>query len=903
MCRFVLSGGVSWLLLVVVVSQSTAADLTVTPRGQGPGIGGAERVLPPTLRNTAEFRFDLGKTYENPCDPDQIAVDALVTGPDKRTVTVPAFWCEPYAHKVETRPLDLSAIRVLRFFITASDFGKKASLSFELDDIEVFNSKTGARKLIEDFEGDLRWTNAKEVTLQKTAEQTHGGSSALLVRIDTTENSSWPGLNLDLPPDDWSGYDSLRFQFRPIAGLSRGSVGVEFYNKANDKFQSQAYQGEATVMAPTWRERTWMFATPPMPKTKWTAQGAGSWRLRLAVPAGGGYTIQLRARDASGETVAAPFTTQLQQMEPDGFIRTDPSGKRYFRFDSGKPYLAIGTNLIGSDLGTYHYYLPRFAKAGCNFARFWMSWHSMGIEGKELARYDQQRAAAMDGLVNLSRDLNTRLMFCLSDFREVNDARSNGCYWKDMAYSGICDGPVDFFRSEAAMAAYRKRLRYVVARWSASTAVHSWEFFNEVNITNGWKEAPEDVRRWHGAMSDYLHDIDPYKHIVTSSFATVPDDELWALPNLHMVQKHSYPGRFVTMDDVLEESVRVLWHREKPMIVGEFGRHYKNLWADADCEGGSLLEGIWGPVMAGAAGTGMPWWWQWMDKYGLYRHFEAFATFAKDVRWHEEAFTPVPSQDIVVQTVPDPNRRPGTIRIMPVKGTWSPAPFNRPVTVTVANDGTVEPAGLISSVVHGIVGHKVLHNPQTFNVNYPVPGRFTVHVTGVSGWGGAALRITVDGQTVLDKTFTDPDGSDDTTTRIEHNGKYGVDVPAGEHAITVENLGRDWFMINQITLQSYGNKPVGVKAMALRGKNTSLVWARTDHYVWYASLVDLPPAPARGVSLQLPDFPDGSYTAEVFGLPVGKWSNSIHATARNGLLHIPLGTLEKAVALRIQRQP
>ena len=330
-----------WILALMglMTGGRAAAEppLPATPPGQGPGIGAVERILPPTLDNTAEFGFTLGQTYDNPYDPERIAVDALVTGPDGRTVTVPAFWCEPFSHTIATEAPDLSRIRMLRFFITAGDFGAKASLSFALDDIELVNAKTGAWKTIEDFEGELRWTFAKEVALRKELDEAAGGSSALLVRIETTEASTWPGFNLELPDEDWSAYDSLRFRFRPLSGLTRGSVGVEFYNRDNHKFQGRAYEASGTIMTPTWREQTWRFVGPPMPRTTWTARGPGSWRLRLAVPAGGQYAIQLRARDATGETVAAPLTAVLSRMEPDGFIRTDPAGRRYFRFDSGRP--------------------------------------------------------------------------------------------------------------------------------------------------------------------------------------------------------------------------------------------------------------------------------------------------------------------------------------------------------------------------------------------------------------------------------------------------------------------------------------------------------------------------------------------------------------------------------------
>jgi hypothetical protein len=43
----------------------------------------------------AEIRADVSATYSNPFDPDEIAVDALITTPDRRTVRVPGFFGVP----------------------------------------------------------------------------------------------------------------------------------------------------------------------------------------------------------------------------------------------------------------------------------------------------------------------------------------------------------------------------------------------------------------------------------------------------------------------------------------------------------------------------------------------------------------------------------------------------------------------------------------------------------------------------------------------------------------------------------------------------------------------------------------------------------------------------------------
>src|SRR5690348_4054222 len=39
-----------------------------------------------------EFEIALDKTYDNPFNPDEIAVDAEITSPDGRTIRLPAFW-------------------------------------------------------------------------------------------------------------------------------------------------------------------------------------------------------------------------------------------------------------------------------------------------------------------------------------------------------------------------------------------------------------------------------------------------------------------------------------------------------------------------------------------------------------------------------------------------------------------------------------------------------------------------------------------------------------------------------------------------------------------------------------------------------------------------------------------
>jgi predicted dehydrogenase len=83
-------------------------------------------------------------------------------------------------------------------------------------------------------------------------------------------------------------------------------------------------------------------------------------------------------------------------------------------------------------------------------------------------------------------------------------------------------------------------MRYIIGRWGYSQNVLAWEFFNEIDNSYFLLNV-NDVRSWHGAMSEWLHANDPYKHLVTTSLKGGSDDSLlWNLPHLDFACYHSY---------------------------------------------------------------------------------------------------------------------------------------------------------------------------------------------------------------------------------------------------------------------------------------------------------------------------------------------------------------------------
>ncbi|HEY2843384.1 MAG TPA: DUF5060 domain-containing protein, partial [Bryobacteraceae bacterium] len=74
------------LPLMWIGRGASAAGITLQRRGQGE-IAAYQRV---------EFEVALDRTYANPFDPDEISVDATITGPDGKHLIVPGFWGQDF---------------------------------------------------------------------------------------------------------------------------------------------------------------------------------------------------------------------------------------------------------------------------------------------------------------------------------------------------------------------------------------------------------------------------------------------------------------------------------------------------------------------------------------------------------------------------------------------------------------------------------------------------------------------------------------------------------------------------------------------------------------------------------------------------------------------------------------
>ncbi|MCH5373543.1 MAG: hypothetical protein JJ992_06170, partial [Planctomycetes bacterium] len=472
------------------------------------------------------------------------------------------------------------------------------------------------------------------------------------------------------------------------------------------------------------------------------------------------------------------------------------------------------------------------------------------------------------------------------------------------ANGGPCQRPEEFFTNAKAKELFKRRLRYIVARWSYSPAILSWEFWNEVDIIE--KYISEDSVEWHREMARYLRRLDPYDHLITTSWAgTSGDPAVDALPEMDYIQSHQYGARDAAafMTGVCHDKNE---RYGKPHYFGEFGTGTQAEGTREDVDGIHLHNGLWSGVVSGAAATAMIWWWDsYVEPKNLYYHFRPVAEFVRDVPFNKLSYRPANITGVeYAGTTPPP--RMDTLAIDPDRGSWDTAPFNRPVTVTARRDGVVEGQERLAKVLHGVRNHPTLHNPATFRVDYAQPGSFIVTVAGVSGHGGANLKIYLDGQLEVDKEFSDTDSSTETLT--QYNGPYALDVPAGKHEIRVVNDGNDWLYLGyRLTNYHLRTKPAllvyGLATVrATPGQPAALVWIKNERYTWYAFNQGEPLGTIPPTRVILGDMPDGEYEIEWWDTYTGQVTGRDNAHIEGGRLVLMVEQLTKDVACRVLRR-
>ncbi len=367
-------------------------------------------------------------------------------------------------------------------------------------------------------------------------------------------------------------------------------------------------------------------------------EGESGWRIRWLPQEAGRHTLVVTAKLGGKPAARGEAVIEVATGKRPGLVRLEPEGKRYFRLDDGTPLFLNGLCACWHDnRGTYDYddWLEAYRKAGINYIRIWMWHHAFGLEWDrgDKTQYRLDNAWRLDRVLAEAERRGIYVMLCLDYhgiFEMKPDYWGGNNFWPRHPYNATNGGPCqiqnEFFTSPEAKKLYEKRLRYIVARWTAFPNLLAWEFFNEID--NEYKYVKhDDVIAWHRDLGRHLRSIDPVRHLISSSFTGGSErPDLFALPEMDFAQYHSYnekhPARMMA-----EKSARFFEKYGKPFFVSEYGTDWKGWKPDTDPHLRALHQAIWSGAFTGAAGTGMTWWWQSIHTANLYRHWSALSAF------------------------------------------------------------------------------------------------------------------------------------------------------------------------------------------------------------------------------------------------------------------------------------
>jgi hypothetical protein len=373
---------------------------------------------------------------------------------------------------------------------------------------------------------------------------------------------------------------------------------------------------------------------------------ASRWQGRFTPQKTGQYSYQAKVwvdGVFDGISNTAYFTSINSTL--DGILHKNPSSYYFWKHDSGKAFRGIGENIAWDTRSYnnlyyhYEYMFPMLGDRGCNFVRIWLCEWNIPIEWAILGKYTESAAARLETVFDLAEENGIYLLMSLntySEFKSVLNPWGTGDDWVrnpyNIANGGPCATQASFFTNTTAKKLYKNKLRYLIARWGYHPNLGVIEFFNEVDhlYNDGDADVPgADIVSWHNEMSTHLKSIDPFKHLVTTSFSYKTMPNLWNVSNIDFTQTHPYGST----DGVYNTITGYESNFSKPYVMNEFGYSWESAGTSSNhyLFRRELHMGMWRGMFSPTPALPMVWWWENLAYYNDWDVFQHTATFSNQI--------------------------------------------------------------------------------------------------------------------------------------------------------------------------------------------------------------------------------------------------------------------------------
>lgn len=377
-----------------------------------------------------------------------------------------------------------------------------------------------------------------------------------------------------------------------------------------------------------------------------SASGAAGWFLRFKATQSGQHRLVVEGTVGSVALTSAPVTfTPL----PSSLPRIVVKGSGFIAGD--QPWIPISYNMgwatRGQEATLYDAWFRKAAANGVNSARLWMPSWGTGIEWNDtgLGNYErrQSQAAALDEIMKAAAKYKVRIVLVLLNHGAFS--LTTNSEWAQNPYNQANGGPLadpgQFVTNPVAIGFWERRLRYIAARWAASPALFTWEWWNEVDYT---PVPADDLSEWTIRSTQALSQWDPYDHLTTTSWASAPSTRDWSTVDWVSVHLYDSKDPLISLGNIREALQEA--GVTKPIVMAELGSSATGEDATLDPRGLHMRTGQWAAVFVGFAGPASYWWWDvYVDVQGLWGSTRGLATVlqGRDISQMNPAAVTAPS--------------------------------------------------------------------------------------------------------------------------------------------------------------------------------------------------------------------------------------------------------------------
>lgn len=629
---------------------------------------------------------------------------------------------------------------------------------------------------------------------------------------------------------------------------------------------------------------------------------AGTYRVRAVLTLGG---KAVSVTEASFAAVAGPAP---------GFVRVAPAGRPYFALSTGRPYFPLGYSVCWTSrdhtLEDFERYFADIAGGGGDWTRVWNATWSLPLEWSKdpsvmghtggLGAYALDNAWLLDRVLERAGAHGIRVLLTLGNYGDLMEDKGpwGEERWAYNPYNKAMGGPAatpaEFFTSPVARALFRRRLRYIAARWGWSPWLFGIELFNEY-------KAPPD---WVAEMAAAWAALDPNRHLVGNSVAypwgeSYDEDRLWELPGVAWTQEHYYgPGDGKDMAALVLRRSGEHARFAKPFFFEELGLDASKDDAKADLrgEGEHLRQALWASVVGGSAAGPMSHWKETMLSRGLAALFRPLRAFTDGVDFAGQDFRPF-------------------TRSEPLRGAAADADLEIPLAQGWDDAGSAAVAVDVEGRVQGqaprFLRSTRRDHPQglTLDVDAPRGAGLVLRIDEVSA--AADLRLSIDGKPAWSQAFNAAPGSGDPyastakdprwgTDKAQYHRDYPVDLPPGRHRIRVDSVGQDWASLEGLRLTGW-KRAVRLELDGLRSDRFVLGWIRDPRCTYEAAWAGTLPAPVAGASFDLEGLHEGAWTLAWWDTRSGEESPPEAVDVTGGRLRLAVPGFSRDIAFQLRR--